>query len=392
MPEVVKKNIVLFCFLGLLAGLSLGALVYQTIHGLGVTGLTDTVSWGLYVVNFTFCLSLGAGTIILLSIISRKEDVSYGFKFLLSAASLIFFCLAGISIMADLGRLDRFYYVFIHAQIRSPLLWDIISINTLVVVSAVFCLVMLRQIFLTHGLRSDASCVERFLYRILTAKKEITTGDFYEKKGSWILVGALVGVYFLTTELFAILRTKPQWNTPLLSLNFLVSAVLSGLAVVILLGGYYSYRASEKEKNVFLALGRRPLLVLLFVDLVVMLGKYAADSVNPLIQDVETLFPFSFFIFLVLGNIIPLYLILAHKKIEEVLPRYIPLLILTGILLKRAEVIIPAYFQRWLPFAPEASYIPSLTEACVLLGVYGIGIMAVMIVFYFILLLTEGKK
>ena len=44
-----------------------GALGYQLVNGLGVTGMNNAVSWGLYITMFMFFVGLSAGGLIVSS-------------------------------------------------------------------------------------------------------------------------------------------------------------------------------------------------------------------------------------------------------------------------------------------------------------------------------------
>ena len=50
--------------LGILSLMGFGALGYQLVHGLGVTGMNNAVSWGLYITMFMFFVGLSAGGLI----------------------------------------------------------------------------------------------------------------------------------------------------------------------------------------------------------------------------------------------------------------------------------------------------------------------------------------
>ena len=51
----------------LLALLAVGAWIYQLANGLGVTGMNNVVSWGLYITFFMFFVGLSAGGLIVSS-------------------------------------------------------------------------------------------------------------------------------------------------------------------------------------------------------------------------------------------------------------------------------------------------------------------------------------
>ena len=56
-----------YWLLFLVALMVIGAFGYyrQAVHGLGVTGMTDQVSWGLYIANFTFLVGMAAAAVML---------------------------------------------------------------------------------------------------------------------------------------------------------------------------------------------------------------------------------------------------------------------------------------------------------------------------------------
>ena len=53
-----------------LAGLN--AYCHQLVHGLVATGMTDQVSWGLYIANFTFVVGLAAGAVMMVQLVTPR--------------------------------------------------------------------------------------------------------------------------------------------------------------------------------------------------------------------------------------------------------------------------------------------------------------------------------
>lgn len=382
----IKKNYYLYSVLGALIGLAVFSFIYQVVKGLSVTGLREPVVWGIYVVNFTFFFGLGAGILMWLAFASIKKAISDEFMFLSSLAAFITLGLAGAFIIIDLGRPDRFFYILIHAQLESPLVWDFIVMNIFMLVSFLFCFASLREIYLKRELREGASSLERLVYNTVTAKREFSVKETLLKKSRLFILFLVVGCYLITTEVFAGMRAHPQWHTLFLSLIFLSSAVLCGLSVMMLLEGFLL------DKGTFFRSKSKFLLSLLSADLLIILIKYGMDRINPLIEEVHSLFPFSFLIFLILGNIIPLLLMLFYQHKGIVLYRWVPIFILAGVLLKRAEAIIPVYYRRWLPFPPEASYLATFPEMSVVLGTYCAGIAAFIGAFYLTKVVIAKKQ
>lgn len=388
--ETAKRNAT-FGVLGLLVVLAACSFVYQAVSGLGITGLREPVVWGIYVVNFTFCLGLVAGTLAVLAVVSGSETASAAEKFLLAVISLVAAAMVGAFILLDLGRFDRFYYLILYAQPESPLFWDFIAVTTFTIMAAAFCFMTLRQLCLRVGISGDASALHRFVYNVVTAKGSAKAGKLLGGPIRIIVLLLIAGGYFLTTEVFTHLKARPQWHTPVVTLGFFLSASLCGVAVFVLVRSFCG-RLSESEKNVKYSLEQKVLLFLLAADLIVVLVQSQINKSHPSGLQIHSLFPFSSLVFLMFGNIIPALLTLLGKQSRAGCCRFVAILVLVGVLLKRSELIIAAYFTRWLPFAPEASYRPTLPEISIVLGVYSAAILALMIVFHFVKSFgTEGS-
>ncbi|MDH3458274.1 MAG: polysulfide reductase NrfD, partial [Gemmatimonadota bacterium] len=118
---------------GVLAAITVwGAIAYvlQVKYGLGRTGLNRPGYWGIYIICFVFFIGIShAGTLI--SAILRVSKAEWR-RSITRSAELITVLVIGfgaIQPIVDLGRPDRVLNVILHAQWRSPLLWDVISIG-----------------------------------------------------------------------------------------------------------------------------------------------------------------------------------------------------------------------------------------------------------------------
>ena len=380
--KIEKKYYILFGFLGLLIVLAILSFIYQTSKGLSVTGLKEPVVWGIYVANFTFFFGLGTGTLMLIIFGSIIKAGSDEFVLFSSLAAFISFGLTGAFIVLDLGRIERFYYLVIYAQLKSPLVWDFIVMNIFIAICVIFIFASLRRIFLKAGIREKAPSVEKLVFKIVTTKKELRINKSLLIAGKVFILLLVAGCYIVTTEVFISVKARPEWHTPLLSLIFFISAILSGLSVIMFSGSFWGNTAPGGNRNVFVGRIKIFLLFLLTADLIVILIKYGMDFGNPLIKKIHTIFPFSPIFFLIIGDILPLLLALIYKHERKIFHRLIPVLILFGVLLKRIDIIIPAYFRRWLPFAGKTSYLPTAPEILISLGVYSGGIMVITVAFF----------
>jgi len=117
--------------LSAVALLGLNAWAKQLASGLGTTGMTDQVSWGLYIANFTFLVGMAAAAVMLVIpvYIYKNKDlhdlVIFGELLAVAAVTM---CL--MFIMADLGRPDRGLHLFLRFNWPiSVLTWDVIVLN-----------------------------------------------------------------------------------------------------------------------------------------------------------------------------------------------------------------------------------------------------------------------
>ena len=84
----------------------------QVARGMALTGMSDHVSWGLYIANFTFGVGLAAGAVLLVIPAYLYDDHEmHGVVIVgeLVAIAAISVCLLFITV--DLGRPDRFWHI-----------------------------------------------------------------------------------------------------------------------------------------------------------------------------------------------------------------------------------------------------------------------------------------
>ena len=135
---VIRDELSRFWFFILLmfAGVGLWGWIIQVNKGLGVTGMGDYVSWGLYVANFVFFVAISLVGLLISSVLQLlklgwAKTVSRAAEQIAVAAV----ALAGIIIVMDMGRPDRLLNVFLHGRFASPIVWDLTVVSTYLVIS-----------------------------------------------------------------------------------------------------------------------------------------------------------------------------------------------------------------------------------------------------------------
>jgi len=131
-------------FLTLLTLVGLHAYARQFVQGLETTGLTDAVSWGAYIANFTFLVGVAAAAVMLVipAYIYKKvhmhEVVIFGE---LMAVAVILMCL--LFVVVDLGHPERFLHMIppwgIFHWPHSILSWDVIVLHGYLLLNLHIC-------------------------------------------------------------------------------------------------------------------------------------------------------------------------------------------------------------------------------------------------------------
>ena len=115
---------------GAIALVGIGVYVYQLMFGLGITGMNNSTSWGLYLTCFMFFVGLSAGGLIVAS--SASVFHIKRFKAVAMPAiilSTVCICLAGMFVLIDLCGIQRIWRIVTGPNPTSPLVWDICVIT-----------------------------------------------------------------------------------------------------------------------------------------------------------------------------------------------------------------------------------------------------------------------
>src|ERR1035437_6253278 len=124
--------------------LGLNAYAKQFANGLITTGMSDEVSWGVYIANFTFLVGVAAAAVMMVIpvyIYNNEELHDLVIFGELLAVAAILMCLAFVTV--DLGRPDRFWHLIPGiGQFNFPasmLSWDVLVLNGYLLLNVHIC-------------------------------------------------------------------------------------------------------------------------------------------------------------------------------------------------------------------------------------------------------------
>ncbi|MCB0552697.1 MAG: polysulfide reductase NrfD, partial [Phaeodactylibacter sp.] len=124
------------------------ALYLQIVKGHIVTGMRDNVVWGLYIVNFIFFIGISYGGAILAGLLHLfKVPWRRPIMRIAGLTAVVSAMIGPIFIILCIGRFDRLHYLFIHARLQSPIVWDVVAISTYFVGAVLFVYLFLIKDF-----------------------------------------------------------------------------------------------------------------------------------------------------------------------------------------------------------------------------------------------------
>jgi Ni/Fe-hydrogenase subunit HybB-like protein len=318
-----------------LVGLGLGAvgLVDRLMHGLNPTALTSYIPWGLWVAFYLFFLGLSAGAFlvtIMTYVLGMKQFEQIG---PLSAFVVLVALICEMQfILLDLGQIHRaFYQFFLTPSFSSLLTWMFVLFNAMLVIYALKTFFLIRGDLIRWS-KDENKGVLRGLYRLLALGKTDYNEELREKDMHKVHILAKislpVGLIFYGTNgaFFAILLSRPVWNSALTPLLFVVAALLSGGALITFLT--YIFRRADPlkpdgvchEDRLCLDLGKIILfLLIVFLGLEAMqffVGYQTATLAIVTSLDLIVSGP-NWWVFwivhLLIGSLIPLFLLLFRR-------------------------------------------------------------------------------
>jgi Ni/Fe-hydrogenase subunit HybB-like protein len=202
--------------LTVLALAGLNAWARQFVAGLETTGMTNQVSWGAYIANFTFLVGVAAAAVMLVipAYIYKKdfmhEVVLFGE---LMAIAVIVMCLLFVTV--DLGHPDRFHHMIPPLGIfnwpGSILSWDVIVLNG----------------YLLLNLHIAG-------YLLYCRYRQQKPAKLFYIPFVFISIAWAVSIHTVTAFLYVGLAGRSYWHHPLVPSRFLASAFVAGPGLMIL--------------------------------------------------------------------------------------------------------------------------------------------------------------
>jgi Ni/Fe-hydrogenase subunit HybB-like protein len=199
---------------GLLAVVVLGLFAYirQLDYGLGITGMSRDVTWGLYIAQFTFFVGVAASAVMVVLPYYLHNYKAFGKVTILGeflAISAVIMCM--LFIFVDMGQPVRVFNMLLYPTLHSLMFWDFISLGGYLLLNAVISLVTLNS-------ERKGIAPQKWIKPVII-----------------ISIPWAISIHTVTAFLYCGLPGRSFWLTAILAPRFLASAFASGPSLLILL-------------------------------------------------------------------------------------------------------------------------------------------------------------
>jgi molybdopterin-containing oxidoreductase family membrane subunit len=355
----------------LMAMMMLGVFAYfvQINLGLAATNLSDIVSWGFYIANFTFLVGVAAAAvmIILPSYIYKDKDL-HQVVIIGEVVAIGALVMCILFVFVDMGGPIKAWHLIPGIGVfnwpSSLLTWDIIVLNGYLVLN----LLVPGYILYCHYYHRQPN---EKLYRPFV----------------FISIFWAFGIHLVTAFLYQGLPARPFWNNPLMGPRFLASAFAAGPALIIVLLGIIDSATTFKiETEVFNKL-RRIIVVAAIINLIMLFSEIFKEFYLPTHHSLPAIY--LYFGLKGHNSLVPwIWTAIAMNLVGTLTLAFNPgknnprilfpacILLFVGIWIEKGMgLIIPGLVPS--PMGEVVSYAPTWVEIGITLGVLGLGMFIV---------------
>ncbi len=201
----------IFFLLGLI-GIGFITYLQQYKHGLGITGLSRDVTWGLYIGQFTFLVGVAASAVMMVIPYYLHDFKKFGKIVILGeflAVSAVTMCI--LFIFVDMGQPMRIMNVILHPTPNSVMFWDSVVLGGYLALNIIIG------------------------WTTLNADKKGVMPPKWVKPLIYLSIPWAISIHTVTAFLYAGLPGRHLWMSAIMAARFLASAFAGGPALLIIL-------------------------------------------------------------------------------------------------------------------------------------------------------------
>ncbi len=185
--------------------------MHQLSYGLGITGMSRNISWGLYIAQFTFIVGVAASAVMVVLPYYLHDYKAFGKITILGeflAIASVIMCI--LFVFVDLGQPSRLLNIFLYPTFHSLMFWDVVALSGYLIIN-----VIITRVTLNSELKSIPP--PRWIRPVII-----------------LSIPWAISIHTVTAFLLSGLAGRPFWLTAILAPRFLASAFSAGPALLVI--------------------------------------------------------------------------------------------------------------------------------------------------------------
>lgn len=382
----------LFAFSAAGTLLLLGTVTYTVMVGIGTWGNNIPVAWAFAITNFVWWIGIGhAGTFISAFLLLLNQKWRGSINRIAEAMTIFALVNAALFPLLHLGRPWFFYWLVpypatmnVWPNFKSALPWDVAAVTTYFTVSLLFWFLGLVPDLATARDRAP-TLLRRRVYGIFALGWRGSGFQWQRYRVAYVLLAGLatplvISVHSVVSLDFSIAQL-PGWHSTIFPPYFVVGAIYSGLAMVLILllpvrrAFHLSNIITEAHLNAIAKLMLAMGLMLAYSYVIeTFMAWYSADAAERYTYLVERPFgPYAvaYWIMTVLNVLSPQLFWSKRLRTNTVVLFLVSVGILTGMWMERFLIIVTSLNRDFLTSSWHI-YIPTWVDWCILAGSVGL--------------------
>ena len=192
--------------------IGLAAYGRQLSEGLHITGMSQDVTWGLYISQFTFLVGVAASAVMVVLPYYLHNFKAFGRMVILGeflAVAAVIMC--GLFIVVDMGQPARVANIILHPSPNSVMFWDMLVLTGYMLLNLVIGVMTFE------------------------AERRGSAPPKWVKPLIYLSIPWAISIHTVTAFLYSGLEARPFWMTAILAPRFLASAFAAGPSILIML-------------------------------------------------------------------------------------------------------------------------------------------------------------
>jgi len=374
-----KKYWTLIFSLIVIIGIGFTAYLYQLREGLGITGMSRDVSWGLYIAQFTFLVGVAASAVMVVLPYYLHNYKAFGKMTILGeflAVSSVVMC--GLFIFVDIGQPSRILNTLLYPSPRSVFFWDFISLGGYFLLNLVIGWVSLES------------------------ERKSVPPPSWIKPLIYLSIPWAISIHTVTAFIYSGLGARSFWFTAIMAPRFLASAFAAGPALLILLTFIVRKVSTfDPGKEAIQTLAKIVTYAIIINVFFILLELFTAfySGIEEHTQHFEYLFfglhgksalvPFMWVSIILAITAIILLVNPRTRKKEGILILACIAVFVSIWIEKGMGLVVTGFIPS--PLEKITEYMPTAPEIAITLGVYGIGFLVLSILYKIVITIRNNE-